>query len=57
VIGRVLCTRWRHDSPCYPCLSETLDVFYIKMVARTRLNVTLKLKWPVCCIKFGNFVP
>ena len=32
VIGRVLCTRWRHDSPCYPCLSETLDVFYINIL-------------------------
>ena len=30
VIGRILGTRWRHVLPCYTCLSETLDVFYIK---------------------------
>ena len=31
VIGRILGTRWRHVLPCYTCLSETLDVFYIKI--------------------------
>ena len=30
VIGRILGTRWRHVTPCYSCLNETLDVFYIK---------------------------
>jgi hypothetical protein len=31
VIGRIFATRWRHITPFYICLYETLDVFYIKI--------------------------
>ena len=31
VIGRIFGTRWRHVTPFFPRLYETLDVFYIKI--------------------------